>query len=119
MKAERNYEKESFASFNEFFPFYLSQHKSRINKKIHFVGTTLALLCFVIFFLTFNFNYFLLAFVLGYGCAWSGHFFFEKNKPATFKFPIYSFIGDFVMAKEIAFGNIDKIFGEYGITQIE
>ena len=119
MKQERNYCKESYASFEEFLPFYFSQHKSRINKKLHFVGTTGALLCFIIFFITFNFYFFISAFIFGYGCAWIGHFFIEKNKPATFKFPFYSFIGDFVMAKEVAFGNIDKVFDDLGITQIE
>jgi hypothetical protein len=46
--------------------------------------------------------------VLGYGFAWIGHFFFEHNKPATFKYPIYSLLGDWVMFKDMLFGNIKR-----------
>ena len=47
-----------------------------------------------------------ISFVFGYTFAWIGHFFFEKNKPATFKYPLYSFIGDWVMLKDIIFGKV-------------
>ena len=49
----------------------------------------------------------LLAPLIGYGFAWVGHFFYEKNKPATFKYPVYSFIGDWVMYKDILLRKID------------
>ena len=93
-------------TFTEFYPFYLGQHSNRTNRRLHFIGSTFALICFIMIFLTGNFKFLLLGIFLGYGFAWVGHFFFEKNRPATFKRPLWSFMGDWCMYKDILTGEI-------------
>jgi hypothetical protein len=90
-----------YNSFEEFYPFYLSQHSNRTCRRLHFVGTTLVILVFVYALLEARFSLLWLMPVFGYGCAWIGHYVFEKNRPATFKYPLYSLVGDFVMYKDI------------------
>lgn len=86
-----------YQSFEEFYPFYLSQHVNKINKTLHIIGTTLVFFLFIYALLVFNFKLFVYIPIVGYGFAWIGHFFFEKNRPATFQYPIYSLFGDFKM----------------------
>lgn len=86
-----------FTSFREFYPFYLSEHRDRNCRRMHFAGSSLALVFIVGAIATRNPSWLLGALVCGYGFAWFGHFVFEKNKPASFKQPIYSFVGDWVM----------------------
>lgn len=95
-----------FASFREFYPFYLDEHRNRTCRRLHFVGSTLALICVALIVVTGNFGWLLAALLSGYGFAWIGHFFFEKNRPATFKYPLYSFAGDWVMYRDIWTGRI-------------
>ena len=85
---------ERYKTFKEFYPYYLSEHDNKYTKLMHFIGTSVGIFFLIKFFLTFNFINLLLVLVSGYAFAWVGHFFIEKNKPATFKYPIYSFIGD-------------------------
>ena len=91
-----------YKSFKEFYPFYLSEHKHPICRGLHFIGTISVIL--IILFSFINIKILLLAPLLGYGFAWIGHFFFEKNRPATFSYPLYSFIGDWIMFKDILIG---------------
>ncbi|PZM83416.1 MAG: DUF962 domain-containing protein [Candidatus Melainabacteria bacterium] len=99
-------EKKRFKSFSEFYPFYLSEHQDRVNRRLHFVGSTLVIA--LVLFALFTQQWLWLAAVplAGYGFAWFGHFFFEKNKPATFNHPIYSLMGDWVMYKDILTGKV-------------
>ena len=88
---------DKFIDFEAFWPFYMSQHRLPLNRKLHFVGTTLGIILLV-FALAKNCPYLLLGVpVLAYGFAWVGHFAFEKNRPATFKYPLWSFRGDLRM----------------------
>ncbi|MET0332807.1 MAG: DUF962 domain-containing protein [Rhizobacter sp.] len=96
----------SLKSFAEFYPFYLSEHSNRTCRRLHFVGSTLALLCLVAAIVLVAPGYVLLGLVFGYAFAWIGHFGFEKNKPASFKRPLYSFMGDWVMYKDLWTGKI-------------
>ena len=89
-----------FSNFAEFYPFYLSQHQNQTCRRLHFVGSTLGLLGLGAAVVTGKKRYVAAGIVAGYGCAWVGHFFFEHNKPATFKYPLYSFMGDWVMYKD-------------------
>ena len=88
-------------SFAEFYPFYLSEHRNRTCRRLHFVGSSLSLVCLAMLAATGKPQYLLYGLLCGYGCAWVGHFGFEKNKPASFKRPLYSFMGDWVMYKDI------------------
>jgi hypothetical protein len=95
-----------YASFREFYPFYLGEHRDRMDRRLHFAGTTLVIATLAYALTTAQFGYLLLLPLFGYGFAWAGHFFFEKNRPATFKYPFYSLIGDFVMYKDIWTGKL-------------
>ncbi len=95
-----------FASFSEFYPFYLSEHADRRSRRMHFAGTTLILVLMAIAFVGGNWNWLWLIPVAGYGFAWIGHFVFEKNRPATFEHPIYSLLGDWVMYYDILRGRV-------------
>lgn len=95
-----------YATFIEFYPFYLSEHANRTCRRLHFVGTSLVIGCFVAAVATGNAWWLAGALIAGYGCAWIGHFFFEHNRPATFSYPLYSFYGDFVMYKDLLTGRI-------------
>ena len=95
-----------FRSFAEFYPYYLGEHSNPTCRRLHFVGTSLviALLAYTI-----GSGKWLLLLALpvfGYGFAWVGHFFFEKNRPATFQHPFYSLLGDFVMYRDMILGRV-------------
>lgn len=95
-----------FASFAEFYPYYLNEHADRTCRRLHFIGTSLVLLLLLSTILTGQLWLLWLVPIGGYGFAWVGHFFFEKNRPATFKHPFYSLWGDFVMYKDMLTGKI-------------
>jgi hypothetical protein len=97
---------EDYASFREFYPFYLSEHRDRTCRRLHFVGSALGLACLATAIATANAWFILLGFVLGYALAWAGHFFFEKNQPATFRHPLYSFVGDWAMFRDMLTGRM-------------
>jgi len=96
----------SFASFREFYPFYLSEHADRTSRRLHVVGSTLVLIVFFAACITQHWLWLLALPLFGYGFAWVGHFFFEKNRPATFTNPFYSFAGDWVMWWQVVTGRI-------------
>ncbi|MBL6749085.1 MAG: DUF962 domain-containing protein [Nevskia sp.] len=96
----------TFGSFREFYPFYLGEHADRTCRRLHFAGTSLVLLAAALAVATRHFAWLWLMPVAGYGLAWVGHFFFEKNRPATFRYPLYSLMGDFVMYKDIWMGKV-------------
>jgi len=95
-----------FNSFAQFYPYYLDEHANPSCRRLHFVGTTLviALLAYTVA----SGKWLLLLAVpfAGYGFAWIGHFFFEKNRPATFQHPFYSLLGDFVMYRDMLRGKV-------------
>ena len=79
-----------YASFAEFYPFYLSEHSDPICRRLHFAGSTLALVCLVALIVTRNPWWLAAGLLCGYGFAWIGHFAFEKNQPASFRQPLFS-----------------------------
>lgn len=96
-----------YSTLKKFYPYYLTQHQDAVCREYHFTGT---FLLFVLLFNTIIFQKFwllLLLPVVGYGFAWAGHFFFEKNKPAAFNNPLYSLASDFIMFWHILTGRID------------
>ena len=95
-----------YSSFADFYPFYLSEHSNRTSRRLHFAGTSLALVFVLHALSTLNFWWLLAALACGYAFAWVGHYFFEHNRPATFTYPRWSFMGDWVMWKDILAGKI-------------
>lgn len=95
-----------YKSFADFYPFYLSEHSDPICRRLHFVGSALVLVTLVYAIVTATWWMLLLLPVMGYGFAWIGHFAFEKNRPATFTYPLYSLLGDCVMFKDMLTGKI-------------
>ncbi|HXC18103.1 MAG TPA: DUF962 domain-containing protein [Holophagaceae bacterium] len=103
-------------TFARFWPAYVAEHRSRLNRRVHLTGTIgyLALLVFLA--LTHRWAWAWTVPVLAYGCAWTGHFLIEKNRPATFKHPLLSLIGDHKMAALMLTGRMD---GEMERLRIE
>jgi hypothetical protein len=95
-----------FASFREFYPFYLEEHSNPTCRRLHVVGTASALVILLIALVTRQWMLLGLALLAGYGFAWVGHYFFQHNQPATFKHPFYSFAGDFQMLRDVLTGRI-------------
>jgi hypothetical protein len=97
-----------YQSVDEFYVFYLTQHSLKICRLLHIFGTLSAIVLglFLIWFGQYKLLPFTL--VVGYGSSWFGHFYYEKNRPATFKYPLYSFICDFKMIKDFFQGTLDN-----------
>lgn len=95
-----------FKSFRDFYPFYLREHSNLTCRKLHFIGTCSVISLLILFFFTGNLMLFVLLPFVGYGFSWVGHIGFEKNRPATFKYPFYGLLGDFKMFWEILSGKL-------------
>lgn len=95
-----------FNSFAEFYPYYLSEHSDKTCRRLHYAGSFLVIAFLLSAIITLNAWLLIPALIVGYLFAWIGHFFFEHNRPATFKYPIYSFMGDWVMLKDMLTGRI-------------
>jgi hypothetical protein len=95
-----------FASFRDFYPFYLSEHRNATSRKLHFAGSAIVLAIAIFAIATRQWSTLWFMPVAGYGFAWVGHFVFEKNRPATFKHPFYSLAGDWVMFFQLLTGRI-------------
>lgn len=95
-----NAEPKEFRSFKEFYPYYLAEHADPKCRALHYVGSTLVLGILAFAVITQQWLWLLAIPLVGYGFAWGGHFFFEHNRPATFKHPWYSLLGDWVMYAE-------------------
>jgi hypothetical protein len=96
----------AFTSFAAFYPFYLKEHSNRTCRRLHFLGSSLALIFLGTAVFTANAWWLLVGLLCGYGFAWLGHFGFEHNRPASFKRPLYSFLGDWAMYRDIWVGKI-------------
>ena len=97
---------ERIKTYQEFYRFYLSEHRDKTCRRLHFVGTFLVFIMAFVAIFSENAWLWLLVPLLGYGFAWVGHYFFEKNQPATFKYPLWSLVSDFKMFFQLLFGRI-------------
>ena len=97
---------ERYRSFREFYPDYLAEHRNPTSRRLHFAGTALVLATAAAALLTGRWLWLLAMPVFGYGFAWVGHLVFERNRPATFRHPLYSLAGDFVMFKDLLTGRL-------------
>ena len=98
----------NFKSFGDFWPYYLSEHSKPVTRVLHYLGTLIAVVLLVMLIAMGRWWLFPLAFLPGYACAWVGHFFFEKNRPATFTYPLWSFMGDWKMLALMLTGRLQN-----------
>ena len=103
-----------FSHFRDFYPFYLEQHRHPVCRALHFIGSLFVFILLVWIVLTASWIWLWTVPVMGYGFAWFGHFFFEKNRPATFQHPCYSVMGDWVMFWQTLAGFTKKLPGVRG-----
>jgi len=97
-----------YTDFNSFYQYYLTEHSDNKNRMLHFTGTLILILFLLAGIITGRWIFFALIPVVGYGFAWVGHYFIERNKPATFTYPLYSLASDFVMFWHILTGRINQ-----------
>jgi hypothetical protein len=95
-----------YRTFKEFYPFYLQEHSNSTCRRLHFAGSTIVLLLVALVIVTGELALLWLLPLVGYGFAWVGHFFFEHNRPATFKYPLFSLLGDWVMFRDMLTGRV-------------
>ena len=106
----------SIKTYAEFWPYYAGEHANPLCRRLHFVGTSIILCLIVTAVVTGRWWLFALTPVAGYGFAWFGHFVVEKNRPATFTYPVWSLLSDFVMWWKMATGQMDAELEKFGIT---
>jgi hypothetical protein len=81
---------EPYPTLTEFEPFWWTQHKDPTNRKLHVVGSTFAMLCWAYFMWNRDLIWIIYGLLFNYGFAWNGHYFYEGNRPATFRYPWWS-----------------------------
>ncbi|NHB58258.1 DUF962 domain-containing protein [Acinetobacter shaoyimingii] len=96
-------------NYQEFYRFYLTEHRNITSRRLHALGSSVGIYFFAKAIRQRKAKYFAYGLVSGYACAWVGHFIFEKNKPASFKQPLYSFISDWRMLSDIIRGNLSIV----------
>ena len=104
-----------YASFRDFYPFYLGEHANRTSRRLHVCGTLLALGLLAAALASGRLKLLWAVPLAGYGFAWVGHFFFEKNRPATFKYPLFSLVSDFRMYFFYMTGQLDREVSRLGV----
>lgn len=97
---------QNFKTFKDFYPYYLQEHQQPLCRALHYCGSTLVLLILAYAVFSAEWYWLWLTPFAGYGFAWVGHFFVERNKPATFRYPVYSLLGDWVMYAEFLTGRL-------------
>jgi hypothetical protein len=110
------YEAHPPTDFQSFFPYYLREHAHPLCRALHYIGTTLVIALAVYAVATAQWAYLWGLPVVGYFFAWVGHFFIEKNKPATFTYPLWSLIGDFKMYFLFMTGRMGPALKQAGVV---
>ena len=102
--------------YSEFWPYYLRQHSTANGRRLHYLGSTLALVSLIMSIILQMPALLLVALVSGYGPAWIAHFFIEKNRPATFTYPFWSLFSDFRMYAIWISGRMPEELKKAGIS---
>jgi len=113
---EKTMADQRITTYSAFWPYYLGEHAKPTTRAWHYLGSTLALLCLLALIVTGDWRWILGALVAGYGPAWIGHFFIEKNRPATFKYPFWSLISDYRMYVCFLSGRMDEELRRAGVA---
>ena len=108
--------KREFRSFADFWPFYLNEHSRPATRALHAVGTLISTALIIALIVAHKWLWLPLALVIGYGCAWLGHFLVEHNRPATFQHPLWSFMGDYKMLALMLTGQLKAELKRRNIT---
>ncbi len=103
------------SSYRAFWPYYLREHARPQTRAVHYLGTAMATAFLLAFVLTGDGRFGLVALLAGYGPAWFGHFFLEKNRPATFSYPFWSLISDYRMAWLWLTGHLGRELRDAGL----
>lgn len=104
-------------TYRDFWPYYLREHAQPGTRTIHFFGTGLATLSLAALLITRNLWFLPVALTAGYGPAWVAHFFVEKNRPATFEYPLWSLVSDYRMAWSWATGRLNEELVRAGVSK--
>lgn len=102
--------------YADFWPYYLAEHSHPVNRALHYLGSSLGLALLAAAAILADWRLLPAALVAGYAFAWVGHFQIERNKPATFGYPFWSFVSDFRMLALAATGRLAPELARHGIT---
>jgi hypothetical protein len=108
---------EPISRYSEFWPYYLREHAKPGTRGMHYLGTALATATLITALVTRRWWLLPLALLAGYGPAWIAHFFVEKNRPATFKYPLWSLASDYRMALIWITGRLGTELARAGIPR--
>ncbi len=99
---------ERYKTYSAFFDFYLGEHSQPATRVLHYIGSICGIAALVLTLWLKQPLWIPIGLVAGYGCAWIAHFFIEHNRPATFKYPLWSFIGDYHMFTLMLTGQLTR-----------
>jgi hypothetical protein len=102
-------------TYREFWVFYLREHAHPETRLWHIVGTGTASVLLVAALASFSYELFFAALITGYAPAWAAHYWIEKNRPATFRHPLWSLVSDYRMAAAWLTGNLERELEQAGV----